>query len=134
MNNLKHFVFFIVIFFVFNETIAQKSEDHSTLNQTKTDSTMQLVNIHDSTQLVSAQILFKGTEGTTRTLQIKKEGVLKEHITKVEALLICVSGEVIYEDEKNKKMVLKSSDYIRIEPMVKHWITGVQDSQLLLIK
>ena len=36
--------------------------------------------------------------------------------------------------ENGIKEVLKSGDYINIEPMVKHWVDGKIDSQLVLIK
>lgn len=90
--------------------------------------------LHDAAQAVSPKPLFKGTENTVAALQINKDGLLKEHITKVEALLVCVAGEVVYEDENGLRQALFNGDYIRIKPMVKHWVRGVQDSQLLLIK
>jgi hypothetical protein len=34
----------------------------------------------------------------------------------------------------NIKETLKSSDYVNIEPMVKHWIEGTIESHLILIK
>ena len=90
--------------------------------------------MHEATKPVSAKPLFKGQEGTVAALQIKKDGLLDKHITKVEALLVCVAGEVIFENEKGFKQTLTNGDFIKIEPMVTHWIKGVQDSQLLLIK
>lgn len=90
--------------------------------------------LHEAGQDVSAKPFFKGEDGTVAALQIQKNGFLKEHITKVEALLVCVSGEVVFENEKGFKQTLINGDYIKIEPMVKHWVKGVQDSQLLLIK
>ncbi len=90
--------------------------------------------LHEKDKDVSANPFFKGTEGTVASLQIKRNGHLKEHITKVEALLVCVSGEVVFENEKGFKQTLHPGDYIKIEPMVKHWVNGVLDSQLLLIK
>ena len=45
-----------------------------------------------------------------------------------------MEGEVIFENEKGIKEPLKSGDYINIEPMVKHWVDGIIESQLILIK
>lgn len=59
---------------------------------------------------------------------------LKEHITKTPALLICMEGEVIFENENGIKETLMSGDYVNIEPMVKHWVEGINESQLILIK
>ncbi len=95
---------------------------------------MNLSDKHDSKRPISASPLFKGTEGTVTCLQILKDQELKEHTTKVPALLICVSGEVVFENEQGLKETLSSGDYINIESMVKHWVNGSEDSQLLLIK
>lgn len=101
------------------------------LNMKQAQSISQL---HKSEIPVSAQVLFKGIEGVTRALQINKGGLLKEHVTETEAMLICVSGEVKYEDEKKNSYILKQGEYIKIKPKVKHWVTGIENSQLLLIK
>ena len=50
------------------------------------------------------------------------------------ALLICMEGEVIFENENGIKETLSPGDYVHIEPMVKHWVEGTIESQLLLIK
>lgn len=95
---------------------------------------MNIVQLHDAGKEVSAQMLFNTTEGKVMALHIQQNGLLKEHVTKVPALLVCVSGEAVYEDENGEKHTLKSGDLVRIAPMVKHWVKGVEDSQLLLIK
>lgn len=89
---------------------------------------------HDSSKTLSVQLLFKGTDGTTRSLQLKKDGLLPEHTTPNQALLVCVSGEVLYEDETKQQQVLKAGDVFFIPPHVKHWLKGLRDSQLLLMK
>lgn len=90
--------------------------------------------MHEATKPVSAKPLFKAQEGSVAALQIQKDGLLDKHTTKVEALLVCVVGEVVFENEKGFKQTLINGDYVKIEPMVTHWVKGVQDSQLLLIK
>lgn len=95
---------------------------------------MNLQELHDTQKEVSAKPLFKITEGNVTALQILENALLKEHITKVPALLVCTSGEVLFENEQGLKLSLTSGDYIPIEPFVKHWVQGVQRSQLLLIK
>jgi quercetin dioxygenase-like cupin family protein len=94
---------------------------------------MNLANNHSTEKVVSATSLFKG-EGSTTALQILKDQVLKEHTSKVPALLICVVGEVVFENEKGIKESLQSGDYIAIEPLVKHMVTANADSQLILLK
>ncbi len=89
---------------------------------------------HPADKAVSAKPLFKGEEGSVVSLQIQKDGLLDKHITKVPALLVCVSGEVIFEDERGLRQTLSTGDYHHIEAQLTHWVSGVRDSQLLLIK
>jgi quercetin dioxygenase-like cupin family protein len=95
---------------------------------------MNLKDLHTQEKEVSAVALFKGETGTTSAMHLVKNGLLKEHVTKIPALLICVSGEVIFENEKSIKETLLSGDYIAIEADVKHWLVANEDSQLLLLK
>lgn len=96
---------------------------------------MNIKDIHPKDKPVSATILFKGEEGISATaLQILKGQQLKEHLTKVPALLVCISGKVIFENEKGFVETLSSGDYIHIEPLVKHWVDGLEDSQLIVLK
>ena len=94
---------------------------------------MSIAELHAPEKPVSASVLFKG-EGTATALQILQDQALKEHITKVPALLICVTGEVVFENEHGVKETLQPRDYVHIEPLVKHWVVGSKDSQLLLLK
>lgn len=94
---------------------------------------MHLSAIHAENKAVSAKQLFKG-EGTVIALQIISGQQLKEHLTKIPALLVCVNGHVIYKDEQQREVILQSGDYINIEPMVKHWLDAVVESNLLLVK
>ena len=96
---------------------------------------MKIKDKHPIDKAVSATLLFKGEEGTSATaLQILKDQQLKEHITKVPAMLVCITGKVIFENEKGIKETLSSGDYVHIEPLVKHWVDGLEDSQLIVIK
>ena len=56
--------------------------------------------LHTQEKPVSATSLFKSELGNATAIQILKSEKLKEHITKTPALLICVEGEVIFENEK----------------------------------
>lgn len=95
---------------------------------------MNLKESHIDSQGVQTNMMFPTTEGKVISLQILKDNQLKEHTTKVPALLICVSGHAVYEDEKGSKAVLFSGDFVKIEPDVKHWVNGLENSNLLLIK
>ena len=95
---------------------------------------MNIKELHTQEKPVSATSLFKSELGNATAIKIQKDGELKEHITKTPALLICVEGEVIFENEKRIKEKLLSGDFINIEPMVKHWVKGTIKSQVILIK
>ena len=95
---------------------------------------MNIRELHTQEKPVSASSLFKSELGNATAIKILKGEKLKEHITKTPALLICIEGEVIFENEKDFKETLMAGDYVNIEPMVKHWVEGTIESQLILIK
>ena len=95
---------------------------------------MNIKSIHTEEKPVSAKRIFSTTEGNITALQITAGGVLAEHITKVPALLLCINGSVVFKNENGITENLLSGDMVNIEPNVKHWVEGIQDSQLVLIK
>tara|TARA_R100000951_G_scaffold31025_1_gene26642 strand:+ start:1347 stop:1634 length:288 start_codon:yes stop_codon:yes gene_type:complete len=95
---------------------------------------MNLTTFHNSKKSLSVKQLFSCTEGKVVAIHLKKEGELKEHITKVPALLLCVIGEVVYEDENQVKATLNSGDFFEIKPNVKHWLVANKVSEAVLIK
>lgn len=95
---------------------------------------MNIKDLHTKLKPVSAIPHFKAEEGNVTAIQILNNQLLKEHKTKTPALLVCVTGEVVFENEKGIKEILLPGDYVNIEPMIKHSVKGIEDSQLLLIK
>lgn len=95
---------------------------------------MNLINLHSSDKSVQTQVLFEPTENKVIALQIAKNEQLKEHVTKVPALLICVTGEATFSNENGEKIHLKSGDFIKIPVDVKHWVDAHELSNFLLIK
>ena len=95
---------------------------------------MNIKELHTQEKPVSATSLFKSELGNATAIQILQGEKLKEHITKTPALLICLEGEAIFENEKGRRETLLRGDYVTIEPMVKHWVEATIESQLLLIK
>ena len=95
---------------------------------------MNISDLHAKEKVVSTHIPFVGQKNKMISLQILKDNQLKEHITKVPAFLICISGFAVYEDENNIKIELKSGDYVHIEPMIVHKVSAIEDTQLLLCK
>ena len=95
---------------------------------------MNIKELHTQEKPVSAIPIFKSELGNATAIQILQGEKLKEHITKTTALLICIEGEVIFNNEKGIKESLIPGDYVNIEPMVKHWVEGTIKSQVILIK
>lgn len=103
-------------------------------SQTQKNPKMNLKNLHADTTGVQTNMMFPANDGKVISLQISKGSQLKEHVTKIPALLICVTGNASYEDEKGYKITLLSGDFVKIEPNIKHWVNGIENSNLLLIK
>lgn len=95
---------------------------------------MNLKELHPETKGVQTNMMFSAKEGKVISLQILKGNQLKEHTTPIPALLVCVNGEVVFEDEKGISTALLSGDYVKIEPNIKHRVNAKIDSNLLLIK
>lgn len=95
---------------------------------------MNVSDLHDKEKPVSTRKLFTASSGSVVSLQLARQALLKEHMTKAPALLICIRGGVVFENENGLKESLGPGDYIPIEPAVTHWLTANIDSQLLLIQ
>ena len=95
---------------------------------------MNLTNLHTENKAVQTNMLFSTTEGKVISLQIASGEHLKEHLSNVPALLVCVSGNAIYKEGNDKTIELKSGDFVNIEANVKHSIDAIAESNLLLIK
>lgn len=95
---------------------------------------MNIKDLHTGDKPVSAISLFKGEGGNATSIRILKDQKLKEHITQIPALLVCIEGNVFFENEKGQKEELLPGDYTLIEPMVKHWVQATMDSHLVLVK
>lgn len=123
MKNFIKFSFVIVCLFLGNNVVF--AQNHTKMN---------LKQLHPEAKGVQTNMMFPAKDGKVISLQILKDNQLKEHTTAVPALLVCVNGEVVFEDEKGQSIALKSGDYVKIEPNVKHWVNAKTDSNLLLIK
>ncbi|CAM3559916.1 cupin domain-containing protein [Flavobacterium saliperosum] len=95
---------------------------------------MNITNLHQTDKPVQTQVLFEPTEAKVIALQIAKNEQLKEHVTKVPALLVCVTGDATFSYENDEKIRLKSGDFVKIPVEVKHWVNAHELSNFLLIK
>ena len=95
---------------------------------------MNIKELHEAEKPISAKKVFEGTSGEVKAIQVLAGKTLKEHITKIPACLFCLEGHIVFGNEQGLKESLKPGDYMLIEPMVKHWVDGVADSQLILVR
>lgn len=122
MKSSPLFFTFLLLLFCSSITFAQ---NHIKMN---------LKELHPETKGVQTNMMFPAKDGKVISLQILKDNQLKEHLSMVPALLVCVKGEVVFEDEKGISTTLLSGDYVKIEPNIKHRVNAKIDSNLLLIK
>jgi quercetin dioxygenase-like cupin family protein len=95
---------------------------------------MILKNLHTENKPVQTQLLFEPKDAKVISLQIAKGETLKEHISKVPALLVCVSGNAVFTNEKGIVINLNSGVYVMIEENVKHAVKAIEESNFLLMK
>ncbi|SFF02333.1 cupin domain-containing protein [Flavobacterium xueshanense] len=95
---------------------------------------MILKNLHTENKPVQTQLLFEPSESKVLSMQIAKGETLKEHVSKVPALLVCVSGNAVYTDEKEIVINLSSGVYVMIQENIKHAVKAIEESNFLLVK
>lgn len=95
---------------------------------------MKLSDLHKPEAKLSTSRFNFDLKGELIAIQILAKGELKEHSTKIPALLFCMRGSVLYQDENGSSEILSSGDYYSIPINVKHWLQGQEDAQLLLMK
>lgn len=94
---------------------------------------MNLIDLFTDDKPLQTKKIFTSNEGVT-SIQLLADAQLKEHITKVPAFLLCVSGEVVFENETGIREKLLPGDFVNIAHEVKHRLNAQRDSLLLLIK
>ena len=95
---------------------------------------MILKNLHTENKPVQTQLLFEPKDAKVISLQIAKGETLKEHVSKIPALLVCISGNAVFTDDKGTVVNLNSGTYVMIEENVKHAIKPIDESNFLLMK
>ena len=95
---------------------------------------MKIKDKHNTALPVSMISLFESQVGITSSLYIMEGVYLENQIIQVPALLVCVEGKLIYQDENGKDEVLDSGDLINIRPLIKYSLRGLTNSQTLIIK
>lgn len=95
---------------------------------------MILKNLHTENKPVQTQLLFEPKDAKVISLQIAKGETLKEHVSKIPALLVYISGNAVFTDDKGTVVNLNSGNYVMIEENVKHAVKAIDESNFLLMK
>lgn len=95
---------------------------------------MNLNDLHPDPKPVSAKPLFTKGEGTAISIHIAAGEKLKEHVSKVPAVLVCIDGEATYRETDGTDTALSPGIYVHIAPDVKHAVTAKKNTRLLLLK
>ncbi len=83
---------------------------------------------------VQTTVLFNNVDQKVIVLKIQKNDTLKEHISKVPALFVCVKGSAVYKEKNGRVVKMKGGDYVEIPQDVLHEVTANELSDFLLIK
>lgn len=94
---------------------------------------MNLLDNHSADKSVSTKVIFNG-EGIVISLKILANQKLAEHFTKIPAMLICVSGDAVFEYLDGEKHNLKSGNYVNIDANRTHFVVANVDSLFILVK
>ena len=114
--------------------IGCKNDEKITIQQSaNTYPKMNLKSLHTEDKAVQTKLLLQAKEGKVMSLQIAKGKELKEHVSNVQAILICVSGKDIYK-EPSGETNLDAGDYVMIEKDVKHEVLALTNSNFILVK
>jgi len=89
--------------------------------------------LEDMNKTVTTQNLLRD-KGVATIIKIRKEGILKEHESMTNALLILLSGAAIYQEHDRTVALSQPHDFVRIPAKVTHRLTGTDDALLLLIQ
>jgi quercetin dioxygenase-like cupin family protein len=95
---------------------------------------MNLKELHTEQKAVQTKLMFTAEDGKVVSMQIAQGEELKEHVSKLPALFVCITGDATYEDENGKSLHMKAGDYVFIEKDVKHKVTAKKVSNFLLIR
>tara|TARA_B100001778_G_C18181525_1_gene447102 strand:- start:63 stop:440 length:378 start_codon:yes stop_codon:yes gene_type:complete len=91
-------------------------------------------NVFKDEKAVQTKVLFNNVDQKVIVLKIQENEVLKEHVSKVAALLVCINGEAIYKEKDGRTISMKNGDFVEIPKEVLHEVVATKESEFLLIK
>ena len=93
----------------------------------------QLKELIQTKKEVNAAHIFDYVSGHQTLLKLDAGAHVKPHTSKVPAVLLCLEGEVEYQEE-DRNDTLKATNYIEIKPDVLHWLDSSTGCLCLLLK
>lgn len=91
-------------------------------------------NVFKDEKAIQTKVLFNNVDQKVIVLKIQENEVLKEHVSKVAALLVCINGEAIYKEKDGRTISMKNGDFVEIPKEVLHEVVATKESEFLLIK
>ena len=73
-------------------------------------------------------------KGNATLIKLKKDAVLKEHQSMTNAMLVLLSGNVIYEEKERTESLSDELDFLYIPQKITHKVSANEDSLMLLIQ
>lgn len=123
----------IAAFFMGIALLSSCTQEQTEFETKNTYPKMNLKEIHTDAKAAQTKMLLQAEEGKVISLQIEAGEQLKEHVSKVPALLVCVSGRGIYKDESGETS-MEEGDYVFIKKDVKHEVDAITKANFLLMK
>ncbi len=86
-----------------------------------------LLNFNDNNKIVSSEhisnvlktgkptqtkVLFNNVDQKVIVLKIQEKEMLKEHVSKVADLLVCVNGQSIYKEKESRTISMTNGDFV----------------------
>lgn len=93
----------------------------------------QINELIEATKAVNTARIFEEIEGDQMLIKLNPDAELKRHTSKVSAVLLCLEGEVRYQQE-DLTVTLAPSDYVVIKSEVVHWLNSDVGCLCLLMK
>lgn len=106
----------------------------NSINKEKAMNAKNISTILGNDKAVQTSLLFNNVDQKVIVLKVLANEILAEHISKVPALLVCVSGEGIYKEKGGPSILMKDGDYVLIPQDILHEVSAIKTSEFLLIK
>lgn len=87
-------------------------------------------------ETINAAVLLKENERMALLVAIKKEQIMPEHISDVNAFIYILKGKVKFSitEENQKEFIIEKGQSMFFKPNEKHTVLGLEDSKILVVR